>query len=442
MLPALFLFVFMMTSTQESLPQHRVKLTITVPHEDLLPALTHAAQHISEEKPIPGFRPGKADYDAVKRAVGEMTIYETALEEVVRASLQEALTSSQIHTVGSPKIEVVKLAPQNDLIYTAEVSLLPRVLTLGDWKTLQVKAESTEISEKVIEDTVHDLIRAQTKEIRGSVGEAATAQDKLVVDLRLFKEKVPVEGGQALGHAVYLNEAYYIPGFTEKLVGAKEGDHLSFDLTFPTEHYQKHLAGALITFEVTAKELYHLEHPEADDAFAQSLGQPTLTALKERIVENLRHEKEETEKARQEKILLEELVKTSTFDEIPDLLLNEEIQKMLQELEYHVSEQGLTLEVYLRQMKKSLGDLKVDFAAPALMRVKVALVLQELAKQEQITVSAEELDKALLDMAKNFEDEETKRQLMGPVYRAHLEARLRNRKVIEKLLDQVTPKTS
>ena len=275
----------------ETLEKNAVKITVTIPVEEVQPYLEEAAQRISQQTTIPGFRPGKASYEVVKQRVGEMKIYEEALEVIVRKTYVETLLSEKIETVGSPKIDVEKLAPGNPIIYTAEVARMPSVLELADFRSLKISPNEVKAEESEVEQTIRDLARMQTKEVRATASEPAKKEDKIVVSMEMNKEGVAIEGGTSPNHAIYLAEDYYIPGLKEQVIGMKEGEEKKFTLTFPKEHAQKILAGADIEFSVKLKEVYHLETPSIDDPFAVSLGQKDLSALKEVLRENIQKEK-------------------------------------------------------------------------------------------------------------------------------------------------------
>lgn len=423
----------MATATIETLPKSSAKLTITVPHDELAPHLEEAAKRISEHTQIQGFRPGHATLEAVKAKVGEMRLYEEALETAVRSTYTQAVLQHQLDTVGSPKIDIVKLAPANDLIYTAEVSLLPAIKSLADFRTLHVEAKTPEVPEHDLDLALKDLQRMQTKEVRVQTGEAAGATDKVVLSVNMKKNGVGVEGGQSPNHAVYLGEEYYIPGFKDHLIGMKEGEEKTFSLPFPKEHPLKNLAGSDVDFEIALKEVYKLEPPTLDDAFAVSLGQKDLAALRERLKENMMNERTEEEAARQEREVLESLAKASSFEDIPDLLLNEEIRKMVSELEYSVEQQGVTFDQYLSSIGKTLAQLKLDFTQQALTRIKIALILRELARKENVQVDDKEMEAELDRLAEQHTDAESKKRIYSPEYREYMESIMRNRKVLDML---------
>jgi trigger factor len=417
----------------ENLEKNQVKLTFTIPQADILPHLEEAAKRLSEKTQIPGFRPGKAGFEVVKNRVGEMKIYEEALETIVRTNFVKALLDHSIDTVGSPKIDVEKLAPGNDVVFTAEVSRMPEVTRLAEYKKISVEPKKIETTEKEIDHALNDLRRMQTKEVRAEKDAAATQNDKIVVSMGMKKDGVPVEGGQSPNHVIFLNEEYYIPGLKEQVIGMKEGEEKSFSLPFPKDHVQKMLAGSTIDFEVGLKEIFHLDMPEADEEFAKALGQPDLKTMRELIRTNIQNEKLGQETYRQEKEMLEAIAKDSRFDDIPDLLLNEELRKMVQELQHGVEKQGGDFENYVKSLGKSLADLKLEFTPQALLRIKVALIIKKIAEDEKIEAEEKEIDEELDRMAAQHEDENVRKQIFSPEYREYVSTMLRNRKVISML---------
>src|SRR3989338_3347939 len=355
----------------EELPKNLMKLTFIVTQEEAEPYLQEAAVRLSETTSIPGFRPGKAGYDIVKQRFGAMKILEEALEQIIRKSFVEAVLAHNIETVGSPKINVEKMAPENDLVFTTEVTRMPRTKELADYTKLSIESKPIDIEDKEIDLALRDIQRMQTTEVRAVSGATVCSTDKIVVSMNIKKDGVAIEGGQSPNHAINLPEDYYIPGLKEQVIGMKEGEEKTFSLAFPKDHVQKMLAGQNADFEITLKEIYHLEPPVIDDAFAKSLGVSTLLTLRETIHKNLADEKSLEESGRQEREILELVAKRSQFEEIPDLLVNEEVNKMISELKHHVEEQGLEFDLYLKNLKKKLTEIKVEFTSQAMTRIKV-----------------------------------------------------------------------
>ncbi|MEK7105070.1 MAG: trigger factor [Patescibacteria group bacterium] len=418
---------------REDLPKRSVKLTIEIPVDEMRVFLEAAAEEISTHSKIDGFRPGHANYEAVKNSVGEMKIMEAAIEPAVRKTFVEAVMNEKLETAGSPEINVEKMAPGNAFVYTATIPLMPDVEKLGDFSKLSVKKGSSEVKEDEIDKALTDLQKMQTVEVRAAGTDVATKDHKAVIDMSMTKDKVAVEGGEAKGYHVYLSEPNYIPGFAEELIGLKENDTKTFTLKFPKEHYQKHLANGDVEFTVNMKELYQLQPPELNDEFATKLGKKDLAELKEALKTNIKEENEHEEERRLEREMLDAVVKESRFTDIPDLLVNDEVNKMTHELEHHVEEQGMPFDQYLKSIGKTLAQLKMDFTVQALQRIKVMLVLRTIGREKNVVVDAKELDIELDRLAGQHEDKEAKDRIYSPMYREYMEGVMRNKKVIAML---------
>lgn len=418
--------------TFEKTDKQSVKIHITIPQEQVAAGMQHAAEHMGEELTIPGFRKGHAPYAAIKAKLGEMALLEHAAEELIRAALSEALINEDLSIVGSPYFTVEKMAPNNDLVFTAEIALMPTVTKLAEYTTLTVARESAEPAEEQFAQAKRDLQRMRQTEIRAEAETKLEKGHKAVVDLSMKKEGVAIEGGDAKNHGIYTNEPHYIPGFVEAILGTKEGEERTFTLKFPEDHYQKHLAGSDVEFSVKLNEIFSVETPELDDAFAKSLGIESATKLEEKLKENLTEERKSEENRRQEKAVLELVAEKSTFEEINEILVNQEIEKMIQELRVWVTDNGMEFNEYLKSIGKSVADMKLDFTPQAIMRIKVALVIKEIAKKEKISVDEKEGDAELDRIAEMIsKDPEAKERIYSPEYRDRIENQIINRKVID-----------
>lgn len=424
----------------EKSEKNKVKLTVTVPKEAVDAGMRHAATEMSKQSTIPGFRPGHASYETMVQRVGEMKLLEAATEELIKAAFVEAMIDEDLQTVGQPYFNMVKMAPGNEMVFTAEMSLMPEVKKLADYKNLSIKALSTMPSAETIQQAKTDLARMKMKETRATAGRELAKGDKAVVKLTMKKEGVEIEGGSAENHGIYTNEPHYVPGFVEKILGAKEGEERSFTLKFPADHYQKHLAGKDMDFHVKLNEIFTLDIPELDDEFAKGLGLGSADELMKKLHENLAAEKIDQENRRQEKELLELIAEKSTFDEFSDLLVNQEIDKMVEEMKQWVDKNGMEWDKYLESTKKSLAEIKLDFTPQAIIRLKVALVLNEVAKLEKIEPSIEEVDHELDELAKTVEgNKDATEYIYSPAFRERIEHQVRNRKTL-KFLQQTMVK--
>jgi trigger factor len=260
-----------MSHTLKKLDKSQIELIITVPPADYEKHLGKAAERISLRASIKGFRDGHAPYDVVKKEVGEMNILNEAMESIVQESFYKAVTEEKLDTIGMPKIELEKMAPANDIIYKATVAILPQI-KLADVSKIKLEKKTKKVEEKHVEEVIDSLRKMQAKEVIKN-DKKATAEDKLVIDMDMFLDKVPVEGGSSKDYQVYLSEPHYIPGFNEQLVGLGKGDEKEFALDFSPTHYQKHLAGKKVDFKVKVKDVYERQLPEISDELAKNLGQ-------------------------------------------------------------------------------------------------------------------------------------------------------------------------
>lgn len=422
---------YMQTSLKE-LPKGKIELTIELTTEEYQPFLHSAAKTISEKSSIPGFRPGHASYDIVKQRVGEGSLWQEALEPAIKATLGKAIDEHGLTTVGSPEVDVTKLAPGNPVVYTAIVSVLPEV-TLPDLTTVSVTAKPVVIDEEKIAKGLADLQKMNA--IEKPVERPIEKGDKAVINFATFLDNIPIEHGEQLGYEIVVGEGSFIPGFEDQLIGMKIDEKKSFPLAFPATYHQKNLAGKTADFTVTITGVKTIELPALTDEFAKNVGPFTdLTALKTQLTEKIRHEAEEEERHRQEDELFEKLIAAAKFSEIPDLLLDSEAHKMLDEIERNITSQGISFEDYLTHLKKNRDQLLLDFAPQAVKRIKSALITRSIAKKDAITVNDHEVEteiQAVLAAYAGAPDLE--KQLSTPEYRQYLRNVIVSRKTIDHL---------
>ena len=419
----------------KKLEKSQVELTFTIEPAEYKADLEAAAVRLSERAAIKGFRPGKAPYDMVKQQVGELKIMEEALEHIVQKTFYKAVKDEKLETIGMPKISVEKLAPANTLVYKATVALLPKV-TLAALDTIKITKEAKKVTDTDVAGVLDNLKKMQPKEVAKSG--TATKEDKMVIDMDMFIDKVPVEGGQAKGHQVYLSEPHYIPGLAEELVGLKKEDTKEFKLKFPKEHYQKHLANRDVDFKIKVGEVFELSYPNLDDEFAKNLGQKSLEELKNILMANLTKEADKKENERVEIAILDALIEKSTFDEIPEVLVDAEKRKMFYELKHSLDQQGITIEQYLLDIKKTQEEIFNDFAIQATKRAKAALVSRQVAAENNLKVEKSELDEEVASIRLAYpDDKNVEENLKRPEVIDTIAATVQNRKVLDLLKKQL-----
>lgn len=422
-----------MQVNKKDLEKSQIELTIELSLEEFAPYIEKGAAKVSQEVKIEGFRPGKVPFDILKAKIGEMTILEEAAHLAIHKTIDEVVTNNTIgrQAIGQPQVNVTKLAPSNPLEYKVIVSLLPTV-ALGKYKDLNLAVEKAEVSDKELDKSLRDLqeMRAQEVVADRAVGEG----DKVTVDIKMSLDKVPLEDGQHRDLAVILGQDYFVPGFDKKLIGAKKGEVIKFELPYPDDHHQKNLAGKMVEFEVKINEVYNRKKPEINDEFAGFFQLKDLVELKKNIKESLLHEKQHKVDLRNESEMLSKIIADTKFGDLPDVIVDSELKNMLAELEQSVVRQGGKFEDYLQHIKKDRAALMLELAPNAVKRVKSALVIRELALIEKIAPAHEEIHEKIDELKKQYVGQpEILKMFEEEGYHHYLGNVLTNEKVIAKL---------
>lgn len=427
-----------MSHTRKDLPRSQVELTITITPAEYQGQLVKAAERISQRQKIAGFRPGKAPFDLVKRTVGEMALLQEALEPLVKETYYQAIMAEKLDVVGMPKVDLQKMAPGNDIVYVAVASLVPEV-KLADLKKIKIKREEKPVTDTQVDEVVDNLRKLQAKEVIKE-GEATT-EDMILLDMNMFLDKVPVEGGQAKNYRVYLSEEHYIPGFNEKVKGMKKGEEREFSLDFPASHYQKHLAGKTVDFKVKAHDIFERQLPALDETFAKALGQESVEKLRELLRTNLGRESAQKADQQAEIEMLDTVVAQSEFGEIPEVLIDAERRKMFYELTRDLERNGVTVEQYLNDIKKTQAEIEEGFKDQAIKRAKAALASRQIAKEQNLFATEDEVVAEIAHMKEAYKDNpEYIKQLDNPEVHETIHSIVQNRKVITWLKEQTLQK--
>jgi trigger factor len=431
---------------KKDLAKSQVELTVGLSLEEFKPYIDKGVVKVSKDVKIEGFRPGKATYEVLKSKIGEMTILEEAARIAINNTISEVIekhVSGQ--PVGQPKVDITKLAPDNPLEYKLVLAILPEI-KLGEYRELKIKQDKINIEDKEIEKTINDLreMRVQEKIKLSEIKDG----DKVIVDISMFLDNVPIEGGQDKDTGVVIGKDYIVKGFDKQLLGATKGDEREFKLNYPSDFHQQNLAGKLVEFKVKIKEVYNRELPPLDNALATSLGAKDVAGLKENIKKSIKSQKEQESKQKTELKMLEKIVDKARFGDIPELLVNHEVHNMIHELEDAVTSQGGKFDDYLAHIKKTRDQLTLDMLPEALKRVKTSLLIREIAKVEKIKVEDSEVDNHIEEMKKYYQSlrerapkdssqlKEAKAmndQIKTPEYRSYVLNALTSRKVIDKL---------
>lgn len=420
-----------------NIPGSKVEIKFTVTAEEAKPYLDEAVKEISLATSIPGFRPGKAPYAEVVKAVGgEMKVWQAALEKIVRASYVRTVLEQKLETVGSPEVAVDQLIPGQELKFTCTSAVMPKMNKMEQPEKPFVEIKARAVEEKDVEKALEELRKMRRQETVSA--EPSKADGMICVDLEMKKDGVLLEGGSAKDYRVYLSEDHYIPGFAGHLVGLKKGEKKNFTVTFPEDHFQKLYAGKDIECSVDVKEVYEVGLPEINDEFAKSLGVENAEALKDLLKKNLTSEEERRALEKAEIELLDTLVKKSSFTEVPEILIKEEVRRMFEELRRDIEGRGGKMEDYLSSLKKSADELRIELVPRAIDRVQTAVYIRQVAKDNNLNPEEKEIDAEIDRLLASVpeDDKDTRAHVSSPEYRDYVATMMRNRRSIEFLKKQ------
>lgn len=424
-----------MQITKTPLDKGQLELTITVEKDELEKYLISAATRLSKKNKLPGFRPGKVPFDIVKSQFGEEAIYQEASDEIITKTYYQAITQEKIPVVGKAKIDITQLKPENPVIYKAIVDILPSI-ELGDWQIIKVEKKVVDATAEDIDKTLEQLQNMNVKEV--AVDRAIQKGDKAEIDFIGTIDKVAIEGGTSYKYPVVVGEGQMIPGFEDKLVGLKNGQEIDFSIPFPDKYFQKNLAGKSANFHVKVVNILERQKPAIDDELAKKFGFDDVAKLKEQLKDNIKKDKEQKEEQRVESEAIHEIIKTITISEIPEGLIDNEIHKMIHELEHSVNGQGLDLDSYLKSINKTHDDLHADFRTQAIERIKAALVLKKIAEDNKIEAEENEVKAEIEKQKINYkEDNESLKQIDSRENWEYLKNVLTNQKVIKFISDKI-----
>lgn len=422
-----------MNVIRKDLEKGQIELNVELSVEEMAPLMEKGAESLSKEVKIEGFRPGKVPLNVLKQKIGELAIMEEAVKISLNKDIYKIIDENikDKEVVGQPEVEISKLAPGNPVEYKIKVFVLPEV-KLGKFKDLNLKQEKTVVKEEEVNKIINDLLEMRAKEIISD--KMIEKGDKVIASVNLLIDNVPIEDGQNPEVTVLTGKNYFVDGFDKNIIGLKKGDKKEFNLVYPEKHYNKNLAGKLVDFKVEIKEVYQRELPELNDDLAKMFQFKNVEALKDNIKKTVEIQKQREENQKLEIQLLEKIVDDSKFGDIPENLIKNEAGLMIREMEHGVTSQGGNFADYLKSINKSQDQLMLEILPNATKRVKSALILKEIAKEEKIEVSESEINKEIEATKKKYEkNPEAIKNITSPHYKAYLENSLINQKTIDSL---------
>lgn len=387
----------------EKLEKNMTKLTVEVSAEDFKAAIKKAFNKNKNRFAIPGFRKGKAPQAMIEKMYGEGVFYEDAADEAINASYAEAMKESGLDIVSRPEVTIEKIGKDEPFVYSALVAVKPEV-TLGQYKGVEVEKADASVS---AEDVEAELKKVQEQNARLLTVEDRGVEDgdQTVIDFEGFVDGKGFEGGKAEDYPLTIGSHSFIDTFEEQLIGKKIGEECEVNVTFPTEYHAADLAGKPATFKVTVKEIKVKELPELNDEFASEVSEfDTLDEYKKDVEKKLVEKKEIEANSKNEDAVVAKVVENATM-EIPDKMIDAQAENMVQDMARRMQSQGLSLDMYLKYTGMTVEQMKEQARPDAEKRIRTRLVLEAVAKAENIQISDEKVDEEVAKMAEAYKME-------------------------------------
>ena len=382
------------------------KLTFEIETEKIKEGLETAFNRVKKTLNVPGFRKGKVPRQIFNKMFGEESLYQDALNAVLPEAYANAVAESNIKPVAQPEIDVESMEKDSTWVLTAKVTVEPEV-KLGQYKDLEVKARSTEVTDEEVDAEIKKL-QEQQAELVLKEDQPAAEGDTVVIDFEGKVDGVAFDGGKGENYSLELGSNTFIPGFEDQLVGHKAGETVEVNVTFPEEYHAEDLKGKDAVFETTIHEVKTKELPELDDEFAKDVDEEvdTLVELKAKTRERLEAQKQNAAKEAIQEEVIDKAVENAEIGEIPGAMIEEDVHRQMDQYLAGLQQQGISADMYYKLTGSSEEDLHKQFESGAQKRVKTNLVLEAIVAAEDIKASEEEINAEIKELAAQYGMEE------------------------------------
>lgn len=396
-----------MNAVLEKKENNKATFTIEISEDKFEKAIQKSYLKNRNRFNIPGFRKGKAPRKIIEMNYGEEIFYEEAINIILPESYESAIDELELEPVEQPQVDIEELEKGKPVVFKIEVTVKPEV-KLGEYKSIEVEKVEYNVKDEDVEKELNSIQEMNARLIDASDREIKDG-DVLNIDFEGFIDGERFEGGTAENQQLEIGSNKFIPGFEEQLIGKKKGEEVEVKVNFPEDYFEESLKGKEAIFKVTINEIKEKELPELDDEFAKDVSEfDTLDEFKESIKEKLEKDMKNKEKVEQEEKVIDKVVEASEVD-IPEVMIDNQIQNEMSQLDYRLRMQGLSIEQYFELTNTDIEDFKEQMKPEAEKRVKTELVLEEIAKVEKIKVDNEDIDKELEKMAEQYETEDVEK---------------------------------
>lgn len=423
----------------ENLEKNMAKLTIEVPAEEVEKAIQAAYMKERNRISVPGFRKGKVPRQMIEKMYGAGIFYEDAANTLIQDNYAAAMEESKVDIVSRPMIDVVQIESGKPFIFTAEVAVRPEV-KLGKYKGVQVTKVDTTVSEEEVDAALEAERQKNSRTVTVSDRPAAIG-DTAVIDFEGFVDGVAFEGGKGENHPLELGSHSFIDTFEDQLVGHNAGDDVDVNVTFPEKYQAADLAGKPALFKVKIHEIKTKELPELNDEFAQDVSEfDTLAEYREDVKKRLEINKEDEAKRTKEDEAIQKIIDKSTM-ELPEAMIETQCENMINDFAQRIAQSGLSMEQYMQFSGMTLDKLKEQVRPEAETRIKSSLVLEQIAKEENIEVSDDEVNAEIEKMAAQYGMEADKlKEYMGESEKESMKRDLAITKAVDLIMENVKEK--
>lgn len=415
-----------------------VEIEFTMDKEQFNAELDKAFKQNAKKFKVPGFRNGMVPRAVVEKTYGEGVLYEFVIENTVDEAYRTAVVENELEIVSRPELDIKQIGKDKDFVFVVTVCVKPEA-KVADYKGIEVKKVSTRVTKKEVEE---ELERIREKNARIVTVEDRDLKDGdiSVIDFEGFVDGVAFDGGKGENFELTIGSGQFIPGFEDQMVGMKIGEERDVNVKFPEEYHAENLAGKDATFKVKLHEIKEKVLPELDDEFAKDVSEfDTLEEYRKDLNKKVKERKENQAKATKEQEAIEKFIEKVEVV-IPDGMIDEEVEKMVEEMNANLSYQGLNIDQYLQYMGITLEDYKKEMRAQAEKRIKLNLGLEAVAKEEKVEISDEEIDAKIKELSAQYGAGDDESLLKNENARNYMRQELTHEKTMKIVTDNAVEK--
>lgn len=390
-----------MNVTTEKIENHKVVLTIEVPAEELDKGIKAACKSLANRVNIPGFRKGKAPRRILEMNIGKEAILDEAFDRVAQKAFDEALKQENLDPVDRPQVDIVTLEEGKDVVFKATITPVPEV-TLGEYKGLKVAKDAVEVKDEQVEEQVKNILNHHAKMVDAEEGATVANDDFITLDFKGEVDGVAFAGGEGKDYPLQIGSHSFIDTFEDQLVGLKVGEEKDVNVTFPEEYHAKDLAGKAAVFHCKINSIKHKEMPELTDEFVKaSTSYESIEDMKAKLRENIEKNAQREADTKRRNEILKQATDNITVD-IPEVMVENRVSNMIQELSVNLENQGMNLNAYLKYANMDMAKLREQYKESAAIAVKTDLMLDAVAKAEDIKVENADINAEIALLAATY----------------------------------------